>query len=48
MTVDELIQLIRTCNLSQVRAELLAIKDNGGEIYDAVRVFYQNTAMRPK
>ena len=43
MTTDELIQLIRTCNLSQVRAELDKSKP---EALQAMEQFYLKASKR--
>lgn len=41
MSVDELIQLMRTCSLAKVRAELQRMKDKYPATYDEVERFYQ-------
>lgn len=40
MTVDELIQLIRTCNLSQVRTALEKVKKNNPNVFIEVEAFF--------
>lgn len=48
MSVDELIQLIRTCNLAQVRAQLEKMKEHDPESYQEVIHFYRDASRRKK
>lgn len=60
MSPEELIQLMRTCSLANVRAELEALQNVKGErrsaseqyprdvFYRAFTEFYQRAAARPK
>ena len=48
MTTDELIQLIRTCNLAQVRKQLEKWEKRNPESFETVRFFYkQASAQKP-
>lgn len=47
MEIEELIQLIRTCNLAQVRKELGMMKADGTD-YSIIALFYKRASRRKR
>lgn len=48
MSVEEILQLMRTCNVAQVRAELEWLKIYNTVLYKEVAAFYTLAARQPK
>jgi len=46
MTPDELIQLMRTCSMAQVRAELERMIQYSGSDFEAIYKFYKRASKR--
>lgn len=48
MSVEELIQLMRTCSLADVRKVLETIKKKNPEAYTTIKAFYTLVALKKK